>query len=66
MALNPTPQTLDSDVEVLHTVPFFAGFSDEHLKRRDALPIRCSHPIGKRIDKRARPPHPVSQAVLSC
>ncbi len=32
MALNPTSQTLDADVEVLHTVPFFAGFSDEHLK----------------------------------
>ena len=32
MALNPTPQTLDSDVDVLRTVPFFAGFSDEHLK----------------------------------
>ena len=26
------PQTLDSDVDVLRTVPFFAGFSNEHLK----------------------------------
>jgi CRP-like cAMP-binding protein len=25
-------QTLESDVEVLRTVPFFAGFSDEHLR----------------------------------
>lgn len=25
-------QTLESDVEVLRTIPFFAGFSDEHLK----------------------------------
>jgi CRP-like cAMP-binding protein len=27
-----TNQTLDSDVDVLRKVPFFAGFSDEHLK----------------------------------
>jgi CRP-like cAMP-binding protein len=29
---NLTTQTLDSDVDVLRTVPFFVGFSDEHLK----------------------------------
>jgi CRP-like cAMP-binding protein len=29
MATNPA---LESDVEVLRTIPFFAGFSDEHLK----------------------------------
>ena len=28
----PSSQTLDSDVDVLRTVPFFAGFADEHLK----------------------------------
>jgi len=32
MALTPTNQSLDSDVDVLRIVPFFAGFSDEHLK----------------------------------
>ena len=32
MAAPPITQTLDSDVDVLRTVPFFAGFSDEHLK----------------------------------
>lgn len=33
MALSPpSTQTLESDVEVLRTVPFFAGFSEEHLK----------------------------------
>lgn len=32
MAQPPPNQTLDSDVDVLRTVPFFAGFSEEHLK----------------------------------
>ena len=27
-----TPQPLDSDIDVLRVVPFFAGFSEEHLR----------------------------------
>jgi CRP-like cAMP-binding protein len=27
-----SPQTLDTDVDILREVPFFAGFSEEHLK----------------------------------
>ncbi len=27
-----SPQTLDTDVDILRQVPFFAGFSEEHLK----------------------------------
>jgi CRP-like cAMP-binding protein len=32
MSSTLTPHTLDEDVELLRTVPFFDGFSDEHLK----------------------------------
>jgi CRP-like cAMP-binding protein len=30
--LSMASQTLDEDVEVLRTIPFFSGFSEEHLK----------------------------------